>query len=239
VPQQRRAAALAKTDSGGKIERIGIVLECVSKNTRKSATFQGASRELEIGLESSEIAGHSLLMSARYIPDTAKVLEVILWLASARPSMDVYHVVKCAYYADKRHLNLHGRTIAGDQYLADEYGPLGRCVYGLLRSLPNERLALQTNQKLPFSVDDESHVVTPERDANKGRLSASDVEALTWAVENYAHLSFDELVELSHSEEAYRNANGGILRYEDMLDLTPDREKRAEDLAENARYAVF
>ena len=88
-------------------------------------------------------------------------------------------------------------------------------------------------------MDDESHVVTPERDANKGRLSASDVEALTWAVENYAHLSFDELVELSHSEEAYRNANGGILQYEDMLDLTPDREKRAEDLAENARYAVF
>jgi uncharacterized phage-associated protein len=177
-------------------------------------------------------------MSARYIPDTAKVLEVILWLASARPGMDVYHVVKCAYYADKRHLNLHGRTIAGDQYLADEYGPLGRCIYGLLRGLPNERLALQTNQKLPFAVD-ESHAVIAERDASKGRLSESDVEALSWAVENYAHLSFNELVELSHSEEAYRNANGGIIRYEDMLDPTPDREERAHDLAENARYAVF
>jgi hypothetical protein len=48
-------------------------------------------------------------MSARYIPDTAKALEVILWLATECPGIDVYHVVKCAYYADKRHLNLYGR----------------------------------------------------------------------------------------------------------------------------------
>ena len=147
-------------------------------------------------------------MSARYIPDTAKVLEVILWLASARPAMDVYHVVKCAYYADKRHLNLFGRTIAGDWYEADEYGPLGRCMYGLLRGFPHELLALQTNQKLPFTVD-ENHIVNAERDANKARLSESDVEALSWAVEQYAGLSFDELVELSHAEEAYWKAEGG------------------------------
>jgi hypothetical protein len=178
-------------------------------------------------------------MSARYIPDTPKVLEVILWLASARPAMDVYHVVKCAYFADKRHLNLYGRPIAGDWYEADEYGPLGKCIYGLIRGHPLELLALQSNGKPPFSVSDEDHVIIPEREANKARLSQSDIEALSWAVENYADLSFNELLVLSHEEEAYRKADGGRMRYEDMLEPSPDREKRAEDLAQNARYAVF
>ena len=175
----------------------------------------------------------------RVIPDTAKALEVILWLASAREGMDVYHVVKCAYYADKRHLNLYGRTIAGDWYEADEYGPLGKCVYGLLRRRPIEILALETNGDIPLTVNNKNHIVTPERDANYRRLSNSDREALSWAVDNYAHLSFGELLELSHQEEAYQKAEGGRMRYEDMLEPTPDHASRAQQLAESAGRAVF
>jgi hypothetical protein len=178
-------------------------------------------------------------MTARYIPDTHKALEVILWLTTECAGMDLYHVVKCAYYADKRHLNLYGRPIAGDWYEADEYGPLGKCVYGLLRGNPLEILALQTNGKIPFTVREEDYTVIPDRDANISRLSESDREALAWSINNYAGLSFDELLELSHEEEAYRRADGGRMRYEDMLDPTPDRDQRAQDLAENARYAVF
>jgi uncharacterized phage-associated protein len=178
-------------------------------------------------------------MSARYVPDTAKALEVILWLTTTCPGMDVYHVVKCAYYADKRHLNLYGRPIAGDWYEADEYGPLGKCVYGLLRGNPLEILALQTNGKIPVTVREDDHVVIPGRDPNTRKLSESDIEALSWSVTSYANLSFDELLELSHEEEAYQKADGGRMRYEDMLEPTSDRENRAQELAENARYAVF
>jgi uncharacterized phage-associated protein len=178
-------------------------------------------------------------MSARYMPDTAKALEVILWLASAKPDIDVYHIVKCAYYADKRHLNRYGRPIAGDTYEANQYGPLGKCVYGLLRGDPLELLALENNGKVPFTVRDEDYVVLPDREANERRLSESDREALAWAVENYGDLSFRELLELSHEEDAYQRAEGGRMRYEDMLDPTPDRDERARELAENARYAVL
>ena len=179
-------------------------------------------------------------MTARYIPDTAKVLEVILWLTTESPGMDVYHVVKCAYYADKRHLNQYGRPIAGDQYEADEYGPLGQCIYGLLRGRPLEALALELNGgPIPISVGDQDHVVVPGRDPNLGKLSQSDVEALHWAIENYAHMSFRELLELGHEEEAYQRADGGRMRYEDMLDPAPDRETKAQELSENARHAVF
>jgi uncharacterized phage-associated protein len=178
-------------------------------------------------------------MSARYIPNTPKALEVILWIASARPGIDVYHVVKCAYYADKRHLNMYGRPIAGDWYEADQYGPLGKCIYGLLRGNPQELLALESNVKVPFAVREEDHSVTAERDANKRLLSESDIAALKWALSTYGDMSFDEILELSHEEEAYQKAEGGRIRYEDMLDQTPDRDERARELAENARYAVL
>jgi len=179
------------------------------------------------------------MTSAKYIPDTAKALEVIIWLATERVGMDVYHVVKCAYYADKRHLNLHGRPIAGDWYEADEYGPLGKCVYGLLRRHPIEILALESNGYVPLLVGEKDHVVSVEREPNLRKLSESDIQALKWAADNYADLTFEELLVLSHEEEAYQKADGGRMRYEDMLDETPDRQERARALAEDARHAVF
>ena len=71
---------------------------------------------------------------------------------------------------------------------------------------------------LPLKVDRNSLSVEAEREPNLRLLSESDVEALEWAFANYAHLSFDDLRELSHREEAYINAEGDRIRYEDMLE---------------------
>jgi hypothetical protein len=177
-------------------------------------------------------------MRARYTVHTQKALEVILWLATARPGIDVYHIVKCSYFADKKHLNDYGRPIAGDWYRAAPYGPLGQCVYGLLTRDPIGLLALESNGHLPLTVS-EDFSVTPARDPNLGLLSRSDVEALRWALDTYGDKSFRELLEESHQEEAYRNAEGGRISYEDMLDHSADREERARELAENAKDAVF
>jgi uncharacterized phage-associated protein len=179
--------------------------------------------------------------AARYAVHTAKALEVIVWLANAKPGIDVYHVVKCAFFADKDHLNRHGRPIAGDDYDADSYGPLGRSIYGLLRRDPIEMLALEGNGQLPFHVrDDAKWAVIPEREANLRLLSASDVAALQRAVAEFSDLSFGELVDITHEDPAYIAAAGGRIRYEDLLDRTdPDYVDKAADLADVARHAVF
>jgi uncharacterized phage-associated protein len=173
-------------------------------------------------------------MPATFIPNTAKAVEVILWLASERSGIDLYHVVKCAFYADKYHLNHYGRPVIGDRYEADEYGPLGRVVYGLLRRHPFELLALESNGDLPISVDGPCYTVIATREPNLRRLSRSDVEALRFAVTTYADKSFNELVEMSHAEPAYIAAGGGAMRYEDMIDDGPHAEERRRDLAEVA-----
>src|SRR5438876_12124425 len=173
-------------------------------------------------------------MSARYAVNTAKALEVILWLASARPGIDVYHAVKGAFYADKWHVNHFGRPIAGDDYNADQYGPLGDVVYGLLKGDPIEILALGGNGDLPFTVEGVFEV-RPTRGPNTNRLSVSDIEALQHGLDFVADKTFDELVEISHQDPAYIAADGGRMRYEDLLDPDdPDRKEKAAQLAETA-----
>ena len=157
-------------------------------------------------------------MSARYAVSTSKALEVILWLANARAGIDIYHVVKAAFYADKYHVNRYGRPIFGDDYKADKYGPLGDVVYGLLRGNPLEILALGGNGAVPFSVSKKKFLVSPDREANTKRLSASDIEALREGLGFVTGKSFDDLVDISHEDRAYIAANGGRMRYEDILD---------------------
>jgi hypothetical protein len=176
---------------------------------------------------------------ARYAIHTVKALETIVWLANALPGIDIYHIVKAAFYADKYHLNRYGRPIAGDDYQADMYGPSGQCVYRLLNGDPIEMLALGGNGTLPFTVG-ERWKVTADREANTRILSDSDIEALQHGLGAVAGRSFNELMAMTHQEKAYIAANGGRMKYEDLLDdEDPDRDEKAADLAETARFAVF
>lgn len=178
---------------------------------------------------------------ARYAVDASKAVEAILWLANAKPGIDLYHVIKCIFFADKDHLNRYGRPVIGDDYIADTYGPLGQTVYGLLRRRPIELLALGSNGEVPFRVlDERKWIVQAEREPNLRLLSRSDVEVLRRALDDVGDLSFAELVERTHQEPAYIAANGGRMRYEDLLDpADPDRDEKAADLAETARVAVL
>lgn len=178
-------------------------------------------------------------MAARYAVHTAKALETIVWLANAKPGIDIYHVVKCSFFADKYHLNKYGRPISGDNYVADTYGPLGRSVYNIMNGDPIEMLALGGNGPLPIHVGDRWMVIA-DRCANTRVLSKSDVEALEWAVHEVADLSFGELVDITHNDPAYIAANGGRMRYEDLFNEdAPHREEKAAELEETARHAVF
>jgi uncharacterized phage-associated protein len=187
----------------------------------------------------SHNGGGVTVVVARYAVHTAKALETIVWLANASPGIDIHHVVKGAFYADKYHLNKYGRPIAGDDYQADAYGPLGQCVYRLLNGDPIEMLALGGNGILPFTIG-ERWRVTADREANVRLLSESDVEALQHALALVGQRSFGELVEMTHQEKAYIDANGGRMKYEDLLDESdPNRDEKAADLAETARSAAF
>ena len=175
----------------------------------------------------------------RYTPDVGKAVEVILWLANRHHSIDIYHLVKAAYFADRMHVRDHGRPIIGDEYDAAMFGPLPRVVYGLLCFRPIEVLAASSNGQLPFQVD-KAFTVTPSREPNLRRLSESDQRALEHGLAFVRDKSFDDLVTITHQDPAYVKAEGGPIDYRDFFDEDdPDRDSKAEDLSEIARYAVL
>lgn len=175
----------------------------------------------------------------RYIPNTGKAVEVILWLANREPGIDIYHLVKAVFFADKAHIAEYGRPIIGDDYEAREYGPLPRVIYGLLKHEPLEILAAETNGILPFKMG-QDFAIQPDREPNLRKLSESDQEALQQGLDFVRGKSFSELVSITHVDPAFLNAEGGILDYRDFIpEDDPDRDAKARDLCEVASESVF
>jgi hypothetical protein len=176
----------------------------------------------------------------RYIPSVAKALEVILWAAEKRPGIDIYHLVKAAFFADKYHVAHYGRPITGDVYRAAWFGPLPQVIYGLLRHEPIEMLALAHNGPLPFQVDSTSYRVNAERGPNMRKLSASDVEALEHGLKEVDGTSFNQLFDKTHRDPAYLNAIAGTMDYRDFIpENDPQRKAKIEYLEEVAPVAVL
>jgi hypothetical protein len=175
----------------------------------------------------------------RYIPSVSKALEVALWIARDQPHIDIYHMVKAAFYADKYHLNEYGRPIVGDEYEAAWFGPLPQVLYKLVRHEPMEMLALGNQGPLPISMDDKNCVVA-ERDPNLGSLSESDIDALGKGVDHVKGKTFKQLFNETHADPAYFKAKGGRMDYREFLsEDDPQKIEKAEMLSEVAPYAVF
>ncbi len=174
-----------------------------------------------------------------YAANVVKAHEVILWLANASPGIDVYRLVKAAYFADKHHVTERGRPIIGDTYRAAPFGPLPQMVYALLRRQPIELLALQDNGDPQFSVD-EHHCVHAYRQANTRKLSKSDIVSLAHGLAHVRGRSFNSLYDETHADPAYIAADGGIIDYRDLIpEDDPRREQKRKFVAENAEDAAL
>jgi len=163
-----------------------------------------------------------------------RALESLLYVAAKLPRPTLHSISKMLYFADKRHLDMHGRLLYGDEYVAMEYGPVPSQIYDVLKAVggtescrPN-LAALVENAKISLSVT--GYSIRPLRDGDAMEFSDSDQECLDWALEKYGHCSFDELTELSHAEEAWKQtAKNAPITVEAM---TPGARKREALLAD-------
>jgi hypothetical protein len=177
----------------------------------------------------------------QYDASAAKALEVILWLASKSQDLDVYHLVKACFFADKYHLITYGRPVTGDTYRAAQHGPVGEVINGLLAGDMFYTLeALGNGGPLPFTLDKHWFFVRAERDPNLDKLSDSDIEALQHGLEEVQGKSIGELRKKTHADPAYRKANRGIMDYRDFIpDSDKAKRKKVAYLEEAAEGTVF
>ena len=187
-------------------------------------------------------------MTARYKASSIKALEVILFIAEKKKPepFDFYHILKINFFADKYHLNNYGRPVVGDTYVPLNHGPVAETMYKILKQDALEMQALHeyhagSNVHEAFEVQDR-YWVHPKRSYYQNILSDSDTEALNWAYDKYASMSFRELEDLTHEEIGWKDAYFGgsaMIKYEHMLDESDELDAKKKDIQEVAAFMTF
>ena len=66
--------------------------------------------------------------------DQRKALHAMLFVVTHLPKpANVYNVLKCLYYADRKHLQEYGRQIYGETFYALEHGPVPSAAYEIIK----------------------------------------------------------------------------------------------------------
>ena len=140
--------------------------------------------------------------------DRPKALEVILYVASNLPAASLHSISKIMYLADKRHLQLFGRLICGDKYIAMEYGPVPSAIYDMMKVADDrESIDPDWDAMIKESVLVKSgRYVKPRRKPNKDILAASEIDCIDQTIKKYGRKSFGQLTDITH-DDAWKGSN--------------------------------
>jgi hypothetical protein len=179
-----------------------------------------------------------------------KVLEALVMIAGECPGIDVFHVCKVLFFADKNHLNRYGRPILGDTYFALDQGPVPSLAYDMIER-DDRHLHGMLLEKLSSSLtyykseQDEYLRIKALREPILNLFSESDIECLGESINIYADMDPKELGILAHNEPSYKavyrkGQRPSPIGYELIFDKTnPLYEEVISDLQETARLVIL
>ena len=130
--------------------------------------------------------------------DKEKSLNALLYVANRVQRKDFHKIFKIIYFADRQHLADWGRPITGDTYIAKEAGPVPSRLYDMLKIVRGDSYLPDMEGLSKYFQVENWMYVRPLQDADLNKLSASEQEAMSEAIEKYATLSYDEIKEKSH-----------------------------------------
>lgn len=155
-----------------------------------------------------------------------KALAAVLFVIDKMNGCISKHTLsKILYYADEKHLSHYGRSIFGEEYIAMEFGPVPSGVYDGIKCNPN--LPLFKGQ-----LEVSRYYVKSRIKPNLDFLSETDIECLQESISENGCLSFDALVEKSHSF-AYNNAIRSHISIIDMAKEGGASDEMIEYIKEN------
>lgn len=168
----------------------------------------------------------------RFRFSASKARAAILWMVTARPSVDLHTLLKACYFADKRHLNEYGRPIFGATYRAMKFGPVPLEIYEMAKG-DAIWLAELGADRFPWNLRGYRLELSANEDPDMSVLSESDIDALRWGFERSCEMTFDERTAATHGAD-WQAARLGLMRYEDMIDESPGKADLVAYLREAA-----
>jgi len=171
--------------------------------------------------------------------DLEKALEVIVWLAQQKPGLDIYHIAKVLFYADKKHLNKYARPVVGDTYKKMRFGPAPSCVLDIINLN-----GFNFSQKFLDSIESSIAVqgrnknTTALRSPDLSYLSKSDINCLAESLSENGDRSFDVLFNVTHNERCYEETEeSDYIDYRLMVDESNEHADEIKHLIfEQSKY---
>ena len=164
--------------------------------------------------------------------DHRKALHAMLFVVMRLPKpANVYNVLKCLYYADRKHLQEYGRQIYGETFYVLEHGPVPSAAYEIIK-YANGRAKWDLQFPEAFELLDVNDIhVSARGSVDTDLLSRSDMACLLDAARKYGKMSFGKLKNLSHQGKAFENADAnGEMKLADLIDELQDSEAVASHL---------
>ena len=165
-----------------------------------------------------------------------KALAAIHFMVDRHEGIDLHSMLKACYFADKDHLNSHGRPIFGATYRAMRYGPVPLEIYEMAKAEPIWLAEMELDD-LPWNV--RGHQLYRNNNWNAApdmrALSPSDRESIKRGFEGACAMTFDEQTAATHGPD-WQAARLGSMRYEDMMDDGPGKAERVAELRESAPF---
>ena len=168
--------------------------------------------------------------------DQRKALHAMLFVMTHLPKpANVYNVLKCLYYADRKHLQEYGRQIYGDTFYALEHGPVPSAAYEIVK-YANGRAKFDLQFPEAFELlEVNDHYLSARGAVETDLLSRSDMACLMDAARKYGRMSFGRLKKLSRRGKAFENADSnGEMKLADLIDELKGAEAVASHLRDRA-----
>jgi uncharacterized phage-associated protein len=165
----------------------------------------------------------------------AKVLAAIHWMVCEHPDLDLHTLLKACYFADKKHLNQHRRPVFGATYKAMRFGPVPIEIYEMAKG-ENYWLAELGIDRYPWRLDGFRLRGIGNEAPDLDVLSESDLDAIKLGLRKSSRMTFNERTADTHGPD-WQAADLDFMRYEDMIEDSPDKEHIVAYLRETSRFA--
>jgi uncharacterized phage-associated protein len=153
--------------------------------------------------------------------DVEKAVEVLLYVTRKVP--DMYAALKVVYFADRMHLEEHGRFIYDETYIAMQHGPVPSAAYDIVKAQP-PACTCDTVAQARAQFSNEGNRIVGSRDPDLDYLSATDLECLDAAIDHYGHMSFDQLRKASHDKAFLNTDENDAMSDEYIAQFLPNAE---------------
>lgn len=171
---------------------------------------------------------------AVYKFSSEKAYAAIHWMVRRNHDIDLHTALKTCYFADKSHINEFFQPIFGATYRAMKYGPVPLEIYEMMKG---EGLWLWEvkAEETPWQLEGYKLRCVKNVDPDMSAFAESEIEHLQRGFDLSLGMNFTARTAATHGHD-WHAANGGVMRYEDMIEPSERQEVIIRSIQESAPY---